>query len=154
MESGGLPELFNLQNDEIKRNYVSAIKDTVFLRDIIQRYNIKEPKLLEDIFVFLVNNAANLISITSIVNYFKSLGRKPLTTPFPLISVIWKTHFWCINRTVTTFAEKTRFREMRNIISTIWHTKIIYTQDLAMALVINWKILCTLTHNCPKLIEK
>ena len=75
MESGGLPELFNLQNDEIKRNYVSAIKDTVFLRDIIQRYSIKEPKLLEDIFVYLVNNAANLLSITNIVNYFKSLGR-------------------------------------------------------------------------------
>ncbi len=76
MESGGLPELFNLQNDEIKRNYVSAIKDTVFLRDIIQRYSIKEPKLLEDIFIFLVNNAANLVSITNIVNHFKSLGRK------------------------------------------------------------------------------
>jgi len=76
MESGGLPELFNLQGDEIRRNYVSAIKDTVFLRDIIQRYNIKEPKLLEDIFVFLVNNAANLVSITNIVNYFKNLGRK------------------------------------------------------------------------------
>jgi len=76
MESGGLPELFNLQNDEIKRSYVSAIKDTVFFRDIIQRYSVKEPKLLEDIFVFLVNNAANLVSITSVVNYFKSLGRK------------------------------------------------------------------------------
>jgi predicted AAA+ superfamily ATPase len=76
MESGGLPELFNLQNDESKQNYVSAIKDTVFLRDIIQRYSIKEPKLLEDIFVFLVNNAANLVSITNMVNFFKSLGRK------------------------------------------------------------------------------
>jgi len=76
METGGLPELFNLQNNEIRRNYVSAIKDTVFLRDIIQRYSIKEPKLLEDIFVFLVNNAANLVSITNIVNFLKSLGRK------------------------------------------------------------------------------
>jgi len=76
MESGGLPELFNLNSDEIRRNYVSAIKDTVLLRDIIQRYSIKEPKLLEDIFVFLVNNASNLISITNIVNYFKSIGRK------------------------------------------------------------------------------
>jgi predicted AAA+ superfamily ATPase len=76
MESGGLPELFHLPNDETKRNYISAVKDTVFLRDIIQRYSIKEPKLLEDIFVFLVNNAANLVSITNIVNYFKSLGRK------------------------------------------------------------------------------
>ena len=76
MESGGLRELFKLQNDEIKRNYVSAIKDTVFFRDIIQRYSIKEPKLLEDILVYLVNNAANLVSITNVVNYFKSLGRK------------------------------------------------------------------------------
>ncbi len=75
VETGGLPELFNLQNDETKRNYVSAIKDTVFLRDIIQRYNIKEPKLLEDIFVFLVNNASNMVSISKIVKYFKGLNR-------------------------------------------------------------------------------
>ncbi|GHV14813.1 ATPase [Fibrobacterales bacterium] len=76
MESGALPELFVLPNDETKRNYTSAIKDTVLLRDIIQRHNIKEPKLLEDIFVYLVNNASNLISITNIVNYFKSNNRK------------------------------------------------------------------------------
>ena len=75
MESGGLPELFHLPNDETKRNYISAVKDTVFLRDIIQRYKIKDPKLLEDIFVFLVNNAANLVSITSMVKYFKGLQR-------------------------------------------------------------------------------
>jgi len=76
MSSGGLPELFMLQKQELKRNYISAIKDTVLLRDIIQRNNIREPKLLEDIFVFLVNNASNLISISSIVKYFKGQGRK------------------------------------------------------------------------------
>lgn len=76
MNSGGLPELFMLPNQELKRNYISAIKDTVLLRDIIQRHNIRDPKLLEDIFVFLVNNASNLISIPNIVNYFKSQNRK------------------------------------------------------------------------------
>lgn len=76
METGGLPELFALPNTETKRNYVSAVKDTVLLRDIIQRYNIKDSRLLEDIFVYLVNNASNLVSITNIVNYFKSNGRK------------------------------------------------------------------------------
>ncbi len=76
MNTGGLPELFMLSNEEVKRNYVSAIKDTVLLRDIIQRYNIREPKLLEDIFVYLVNNASNLLSISNVVNYFKSQGRK------------------------------------------------------------------------------
>lgn len=76
MQAGGLPELFRLQEHDVKRNYVSALKDTVLLRDIIQRHNIKDTRLLEDIFVFLVNNASNLISIRSVVNYFKSNGRK------------------------------------------------------------------------------
>jgi predicted AAA+ superfamily ATPase len=76
LESGGLPELLALPNEETRRNYVSAVKDTVLLRDIIQRQNIKDVKLLEDIFVYLVNNASNLVSITNIVNYFKSRNRK------------------------------------------------------------------------------
>lgn len=76
LESGALPELFSLPNYETKRNYVSAVKDTVLLRDIIQRHNIKDPKFLEDIFLFLVNNASNLVSIPSIIKYFKGLNRK------------------------------------------------------------------------------
>jgi len=83
MSSGGLPELFLLPNAETRRNYVSAIKDTVLLRDIIQRQNIREPKLLEDIFVYLINNASNLISVSNVFNYFKSLGRK---TSYDIIS--------------------------------------------------------------------
>ncbi len=76
LNMGGLPELFNLHNNEAKRHYVSALKDTILLRDIIQKYKIKDAKLLDDIFSFLVNNASNLISITNIINYFKSKNRK------------------------------------------------------------------------------
>jgi len=76
LQSSGLPELFHLPNDETKRHYLSAIKDTVLLHDIIQRYNIKDIRLLEDIFSFLVNNASNLISINSIVKYFAGKSRK------------------------------------------------------------------------------
>jgi predicted AAA+ superfamily ATPase len=76
LNGGGLPELFALPNEETRRNYVSAVKDTVLLRDIVQRQSIKDAKLLEDIFVYLVNNASNLVSITNIVNYFKSKNRK------------------------------------------------------------------------------
>lgn len=76
MQTGGMPELFQLSNDEVKRNYIEALKDTVLLKDIIQRYNIKDTKLLEDIFVYLINNASNLLSVRNIANYFQSSGRK------------------------------------------------------------------------------
>jgi len=76
MQTGGLPELFILPDEESKMRYVSSIKDTVLLRDVIQRHSIKDPKLLEDIFVYLVNTSSNLISVNNITNYFKSKGRK------------------------------------------------------------------------------
>ena len=76
LQTGGLPELFHLPEHETKRHYISAVKDTVLLRDVIQRYNIKDAKLLDDIFVFLVNNASNLVSVNNIVNYFKSKNRR------------------------------------------------------------------------------
>jgi predicted AAA+ superfamily ATPase len=75
LQTSGLPELFHLPTEETKRHYVSAVKDTVLLRDVIQRHTIKDVKLLEDIFVFLIINASHLISITNIVNYFKSKKR-------------------------------------------------------------------------------
>lgn len=76
LQSGALPELFNLPNDEMKQNYISFIKDTVMLRDIVARYNVKDVKLLDDLFVYLVNTASNLISITNIINFFASKNRK------------------------------------------------------------------------------
>jgi len=76
LKSGGLPELFHLPNDETKRHYLSAVRDTVLLHDIIERYNIKDIRLLEDLFSFLVNNASNLISINSIVKHFSGKNRK------------------------------------------------------------------------------
>jgi predicted AAA+ superfamily ATPase len=76
LKSGGLPELFSLPNEETKQHYVSAVKDTVLLRDVIQRHAIKEPKLLEDLFIYVVNTASNLMSLNNITNYFKSKGRK------------------------------------------------------------------------------
>jgi len=76
LQSGALPELFNLPNEEMKQNYVSSIKDTVMLRDIVGRYKVKDVKLLDDLFVYLVNNVANIVSITNIINFFASRKRK------------------------------------------------------------------------------
>ena len=76
LHTGALPELFNLADDEMKGNYVSSLKDTVMLRDIVQRYKVKDAALLEDVFTYLINNASSLISITNIINWFASKKRK------------------------------------------------------------------------------
>ena len=76
LQEGMLPELFHLQTEEIRRHYVSSLKDTVMLRDIVRRYNVKDTQLLEDLFRYLVNNASRLFSTSNIVNFFKSQGRK------------------------------------------------------------------------------
>ena len=76
MQDGGYPELLNFADTEIKRNYMSGLKDTVLLKDVIRRYVIKDVRLLEDLFVYVINNASNLLSVSNISNYVKSKGRK------------------------------------------------------------------------------
>lgn len=76
LKKGGLPELYNLPTVESQKQYVSSVKDTILLRDIVQRKTIRDVKLLDDVFIYLVNNASNLLSITNIVNFFASKKRK------------------------------------------------------------------------------
>lgn len=76
MADGGYPELAHFQSSDVKRNYISGLKDTVLLKDIIRRYTIRDVRLLENLFTYLVNNASNLLSVTNITNFIKSKGRK------------------------------------------------------------------------------
>src|SRR5574344_171543 len=76
INAGGLPELYHLSSEEIKDNYIVSLKDTILLRDIIKRYKVNDANLLEDIFIYICNNASNLLSVNNITNYFKSKGRK------------------------------------------------------------------------------
>ena len=76
LQTGGLPEMFHFNSEELNRNYSESLKNTVILRDIVGRHKIKDLQLLEDLFKFLAVNIGNLTSISSIVNYFKSKQKK------------------------------------------------------------------------------
>ena len=69
-----IPELYNLWNYELQRSFVDALKNTIILKDLVLRYKIKDVALLENVFLFLVNNIWNLFSINSIVRKLKSLN--------------------------------------------------------------------------------
>lgn len=74
--SSALPETFNINNTDIIRHYFQSLKNTVLLKDIISRFNIRDHKLLEDLFLFLVHNIGSLTSIPSIIKYYKSKNRR------------------------------------------------------------------------------
>ncbi len=76
LQTGGLPELFHFDSEELNRNYSESLKNTVILRDIVGRHKIKDLQLLEDLFKFMAVNIGNLTSVSSIVNYFKSRNKK------------------------------------------------------------------------------
>jgi len=42
LQTGGLPEMFNFKAEEVKRNYIQSLRNTIVLRDIVQRHNIKD----------------------------------------------------------------------------------------------------------------
>ncbi len=76
ISTSGLPEVFHLQGDEIKNHYFQSLKNTILLKDIMYRHNIRDYVLLEDIFLFLLNNVGSLSSIPNIIKYYKNKNRK------------------------------------------------------------------------------
>lgn len=76
MRSGGLPELLRISGVEARTQYVDGVKNTIILKDIVQRHSVRDAVLLEDLFVYLVNNSSCLVSVQNIVNYLSSRGRK------------------------------------------------------------------------------
>ncbi len=76
VQTTGLPEIYNMESKDIHRHYFRSLKDTILLKDIMHRHNIRDYVLLEDLFLFLLHNVGNLVSIPSIIKYFKSRQRK------------------------------------------------------------------------------
>lgn len=77
IENGGFPYLINLNNDkQLIRSYLEGIYNTVLMKDMISRNNIKDVMLLESVIKFLFNNIGKLVSTNKISNTLNSNNRK------------------------------------------------------------------------------
>lgn len=72
LTTGGLPEFLNLKGEETRRHYVESVKNTIVLKDIVERHKVKDAYLLERICAYLVNNSSSLVSISNIVNFLNN----------------------------------------------------------------------------------
>jgi predicted AAA+ superfamily ATPase len=70
---GGLPYLVNLPFDEtVVSNYLRDIYNTIILKDIVDRYKIRQVRSLNDLTVYLADTIGKLFSANSISGYLKS----------------------------------------------------------------------------------
>ena len=78
LQFGGMPGLANYQFDEVPeiKAYLQGVYNTIVLKDIVTRENIRNFKFLENLISFLADNAGQLVSVNSIVKYLKSQGSK------------------------------------------------------------------------------
>jgi len=77
INDGGFPYLLNLENDdELIRNYLEGVYNTVLLKDVISRNNIKDPMILDSIIKFIFDNIGQLVSTNKISNTLASNNRK------------------------------------------------------------------------------
>lgn len=74
---GGLPGIHQLKWDEkAVMQYLEDIYNSVILKDVVQRNNIRDTALLEAIIHYLMDNIGNTFSAKTISDFLKSQGRK------------------------------------------------------------------------------
>lgn len=71
---GGLPHLYRLglENEDMVWEYIQNIYNTIVLKDVIQRENLRNVTLFENLMTFISDNTGQLVSATSLSKYLKA----------------------------------------------------------------------------------
>ena len=76
LTAGGMPYLSNLRYDDAaSRQYLRDLFNSVELKDIVKRSNIRDVDMLERIVAYITSNIGTTFSATSISKYLKNEGR-------------------------------------------------------------------------------
>lgn len=76
LKTGGMPFLANfLGDDSAKNQYLMDIYNSVVLKDVVKRNNIRDVDTLEWIIAYAFSNIGHIFSATSLSKYFKSEKR-------------------------------------------------------------------------------
>lgn len=77
LKTGGMPFLSNFPDDDsAKSQYLIDIYNSVVLKDVVKRNNIRDVDTLERIVAYTFSNIGHIFSATSLSKYFKSENRK------------------------------------------------------------------------------
>ena len=70
---GGLPFLYRipLEDERTRTEYLGSIYDTIFVKDIVRRKNVRNVTLLDNLARFVADNSGKVFSAHSIAKYLK-----------------------------------------------------------------------------------
>lgn len=70
---GGLPFLYRvpLEDERTRTEYLGSIYDTIFVKDIVRRKNVRNVSLLDNLARFVADNSGKVFSANSISKYLK-----------------------------------------------------------------------------------
>lgn len=76
MIEGGMAGSYLYKDQEAKYDYIADVFDTLIVRDIRQKYKIRNMQLMDRLIDFLMDNISNLTSARSIKNAFSGVQEK------------------------------------------------------------------------------
>ena len=76
---GGMPRLLAIKDDKEKINYLSSLYSELYIKDIVERNNIKNVDILEDILNLLASQISSLTNPTNLSNTISSVKKEKVT---------------------------------------------------------------------------
>lgn len=75
MRWGGMPQRFMQMDDISRKTYLNDIYDSIIIKDIVKRFNIKDIDLLNRIVTYILTTPSQTFSPESLKKYFESESR-------------------------------------------------------------------------------
>lgn len=79
MTYGGMPQIMEFNNDELKSDYLKNLYTETYLRDIKERYQIKNDEEMENLLDFISSSIGSLTNPTKLANTFTSVKRENIS---------------------------------------------------------------------------
>lgn len=71
-EWGSLPQRFSFDNERARLNYISDVYDSILLKDVVERLNIKDITSFNKILQYVLDTEGKEFSANNVLNYLKN----------------------------------------------------------------------------------
>ena len=78
---GGLPQILLLPSDELKVRYLKDLYNETYIRDIRERYNIRNDEELDNLITILASSIGSFVNPTNLTNAMKTVLKSSLSRP-------------------------------------------------------------------------